>query len=366
MPKAIARALVCAMFLLAELQAQAPDEKTQAGWEALRAGNADRASSLFYEALTSHPSEPFAHFGAGIARHLLGQEDDAMRALTRALELNPRLTEASLLLGDIQYHAGDVDGAVRTYEKASALAPGNRALVERLSAWRKEASAENRMQTWNKGSFSVVLEGRSGDQALATRALNILDEGYWRIGKALGAFPSGRIIVTLYTEQQFRDFTNAPDWSDGVFDGRIRMPVGGVSQDPLRFEHVLTHELVHAMITGLAPRNVPAWLHEGLASYFEPVDRAEVERTLRLIPVVPLSALRQSFGRLGPGQAAVAYSVSVVAAAMAFDRLGPRTAMLLQALGNGQTIESALTGLGVPYGEFDAALRLKFRDAAPR
>jgi tetratricopeptide (TPR) repeat protein len=364
MSKVVARALVCAAFVVAALHAQAPDEKTQAGWQALQAGNADRAASLFYEALTYHPREPFAHFGAGVAAHLLGREEDAMRSLARALELNPRLTDASLLLGDIQYHLGDVGAAVRTYEAASALAPGNRELLRRLDAWRKEASAERSMETWSKGSFSIVLEGRSGDRALAERALTILDDGYWRIGRALGAFPAGRIIVTLYTEQQFRDFTNAPDWSDGLFDGRIRVPVGGLSKDPLRFEHALTHELVHAMIAGLAPRNVPAWLHEGLASYFEPVDRAAAERTLKRFPMVPLSRLQGSFTQLGTNQAVFAYTVSVVAAAMAVDRLGTRTAALIEALGDGQSLESALTSLGVPYGEFDAAFRLKFQTAA--
>jgi tetratricopeptide (TPR) repeat protein len=363
MLKAVARGLVCTLFLAAALRAQAPDEKTQAGWQALQAGNADRAASLFYEALANHPREPLAHFGAGVAAHILGREDDAVRALTRALELNPRLTEASLVLGDIQYHLGDVDSAVRTYEKASALAPGNRELVQQLNAWRKEASAERSMETWTKGSFSVTLEGRSGDRALAARALDILDAGYWRIGRALGDFPSGRILVTLYTEQQFRDFTNAPDWADGLFDGRIRIPVGGLSQKPQQFEQVLTHELVHAMIAGLAPRNVPAWLHEGLASYFEPADRVAAERLLKRFPAVPLAGLQQSFSRLGPGQAVFAYNVSVVAAGLVVDRLGPRTAALIQALGNGQSLESALTSLGVPYQEFDAAFRLKFAGA---
>jgi tetratricopeptide (TPR) repeat protein len=351
------------MFLLAVFQAQPPDEKTQAGWAALQAGNADRAASLFYEALTNHPREPFAHFGAGVAAHVLGREEDAMRSLARALELNPRLTEASLLLGDIQYHLGSVDDAVRTYEQALAIAPNNRDLRERLSAWRKEASAERTMETWTKGSFSVVLEGRSGDRALAMRTLDVLDDGFSRIGRALGAYPSGRILVTLYTDQQFRDFTNAPDWSDGLFDGRIRVPVGGVSQDPRQFKHVLTHELVHAMIAGLAPRNVPAWLHEGLASYFEPVDRVALERVVKMIPRLPLSRLQQGFVRLGPGQAAAAYAVSTVAAEMVFDHLGPRTSLLIQALGSGQTLESALTSLGIPYGEFDAALQLKFKPA---
>ena len=133
MLKIVARALVCTALGVAALHAQAPDERTQAGWQALQAGNADRAASLFYEAVTYHPREPYAHFGAGVAAHVLGREEDAMRSLARALELNPRLTEASLLLGDIQYHLGDVDGAVRTYEKIDWTGFDKGSLCEFLS-----------------------------------------------------------------------------------------------------------------------------------------------------------------------------------------------------------------------------------------
>jgi hypothetical protein len=36
--------------------------------------------------------------------------------------------------------------------------------------------------------------------------------------------------VILYTEQQFRDITQAPAWSDGQFDGKIRISTKGVAR----------------------------------------------------------------------------------------------------------------------------------------
>ena len=59
------------------------------------------------------------------------------------------------------------------------------------------------------------------------------------------------------------------------------IPAAGAAQSPQLFERVLVHELTHAMIASLAPRGIPAWLHEGLAQYFEgddPAARCDVSR----------------------------------------------------------------------------------------
>ena len=71
--------------------------------------------------------------------------------------------------------------------------------------------------------------------------------------------------MIFYTLKQFHDLTGAPEWAGGAFDTRIRIPVQGALAEQRTFDRVLTHELAHAMIAGVAGRGVPAWLHEGLA-----------------------------------------------------------------------------------------------------
>ena len=78
------------------------------------------------------------------------------------------------------------------------------------------------------------------------------------------------------------------------------------------------------------------------------------------LPMIPLEYLQEGFGHLSAPQAGLAYSESLVAAALVMDRLGPRTSMLIWALGSGQTLETALTSLGLSYGDFDGALKRKF------
>src|SRR5438874_629409 len=133
---------------------------------------------------------------------------------------------------------------------------------------RGDADLHHGFEAYKDDRFSILFEGPVNHK-LAARATTVLGAAFWRIGRTLGAYPSDSISVILYTDKQFRDVTGAPEWSGGGFDGQIRMPVGGAAQNLTEFDRVLTHELTHAMLKSLAPRNMPAWLNEGLAMYFD-------------------------------------------------------------------------------------------------
>jgi tetratricopeptide (TPR) repeat protein len=362
MVKRAALSLLLAMVV--SLAPAAQSDGTRQAWEqglaAIQSGDGERAASIFRQALEFHPSEGLLHFGAGIASHVLGREDDALRSLKRALELSPRLTDAAKLLGEIQYSAGDVDDAIRSYEQAVAQRPGDLEMRERLDVWRKESSVHRGLTQRNDGRFSIVFEGRT-DSELADRAVASLDAAYWRIGKAIGAYPSNSITVTLYTEQQFRDLTRAPEWSSGLFDGRIRIPVKGARQNLRQFDRVLAHELTHAMVTNLAPRGVPAWLHEGLASYFEPQDTASAVKVLSVTGPVPVGALLESFSRLNERQATAAYAESLLLAEVLMRRAGPRMGIVLQGLDRGQTLQDSLQLVGIGVADLETDLMKRFK-----
>jgi tetratricopeptide (TPR) repeat protein len=339
-------------------------ELAQTGWRAIENSDGDRAAQAFREALTYHPNDAVLQFGAGVAAHLQGRDHDAVLSLSRALKLEPRLTQAALLLGEIAYREGDLDLAIKTYENALSRAPDNLSLRDRLETWRGEAAVHQGFEQINDDRFAIMFEGRV-EQKLAARATSVLGAAFWRIGKALGAYPSDPITVILYTERQFRDITGAPEWAGGGFDGRIRMPVQGASQNLEQFDRVLTHELTHAMLKSLAPRNVPAWLNEGLAMYFEPGDPALAERRLKAARLfVPLSLLERGFGRLNNLQAAVAYEESAMAAGAMVRRVGTGgVGLLLQDLAGGQTIDRAVQRFGFTVSEFETDLARRIRPA---
>ena len=242
-------------------------ELNDAGWKLLQRGDSARAAKLFKEALTQEPDDPVLLFGAGTAAHLGGRPKDATSYLRRALEHDPRLTPASQLFGEIAYAEGDVALAIATYEKALKYAPNESHLTTRLAAWRTEAATHRDFEERRFDRFRVMFQGQS-DASLAAQTTEMLDAAFWQIGRKLGAYPAETVVVMLYTDKQFRDITRAPEWSDGVYDGRIRVPAAGATRSLESFKRVLIHELAHAMIANTASRGVPTWLHEGLAQYF--------------------------------------------------------------------------------------------------
>lgn len=355
----VSRLVNIALFLLlivpAASFAQSARELNDAGWKLLESGDATRASKLFAEALTKDPNQPALLLGAGVSAHLLGRSQEATVPLRRALDLDPRLTLASILLGQIAYSDGDVADAIAIYEKALTYAPDHPQLTAKLKAWHADAEVSTSFTERRFDRFRVMFQGHA-DKALATRATEILEAAFWRIGKGIGAYPSEPIVVMLYTEQQFRDVTQAPAWIGGIYDGRIRVPSAGAAQRPKLFERVLVHELAHAMIANLAPRGIPTWLHEGLAQHFEGDDAAAARRRVQKIGVIPLRYLEGSFSDLTAAQATLAYDQSLVVVDQLLQRPGMDWNALFRALSDSDRTEYTFDSFGLRYSVLEAEI----------
>jgi len=77
------------------------------------------------------------------------------------------------------------------------------------------------------------------------------------------------IGVVLYTQQAFSDITRAPGWVGALNDGRIRVPVQGLTSLTPDLSRILKHELTHSFIQQKTHSRAPIWLHEGLAQFVE-------------------------------------------------------------------------------------------------
>jgi tetratricopeptide (TPR) repeat protein len=331
-------------------------ELNEAGWKLLQRGESGRAAKLFAEALTLEPDEPVLLFGAGTAAHLGGRPKDATSYLRRSLEHNPALTPASLLFGEIAYAEGDVALAIATYEKALKYAPNEPHLTARLAAWRTEADIHRDFEERRFDRFRVMFQGYA-DASLAAQTTEMLDAAFWQIGGKLGAYPSETVVVMLYTDKQFRDITRAPEWSDGVYDGRIRVPAAGATRSPESFKRVLVHELAHAMIANTAPRGIPTWLHEGLAQYLEGDDPRAARGRLRATDrdqIISLANLEDSFFRLSAAQAQVAYDESLVAVDVIMQRTAFNWPSLFRALGEHDRTGQIFDSFALSYSDLEA------------
>jgi tetratricopeptide (TPR) repeat protein len=329
----------------------------RSGWEALDAGHARDAAEAFREALASDPKNARLHLGAGMAASIERRDTDARDEFERAVELDPRLTQARALLGQVQYRLGDRLGAMRTYEALLKLTPDDREAQATLDRWQREGELQDRMQQAIGSHFTVSFEGPA-EADLAAKALEVLDRAYWRIGQLLGSYPTEPVPVVLYTTEQFRDVTRAPGWAAGAYDGTIRVPMRGALDKEAELDRVLSHEFVHALVRNLAPHGVPTWLNEGLATALEGDDLTWAAATVRINKPVPLRALQSGFGRFTGAQAQLAYATSALTARRLIDEAGGfAVANLLRDLGEGVDFDAAfLHRIQRTFADFQASL----------
>jgi tetratricopeptide (TPR) repeat protein len=341
----------------ASLRSQERDLPAPEAWAALESGDAAKAAHVFREALERNPYSPLLHVGAGSAAFALGRYDSAISSLKRALELNSRLPNAAVLLAQAAYARGDLHLAIRSMETAAGLVPGDRRIATQLERWRTESTLHAGLTERPGVRFRILFEGAT-QQTIGDRVGQVLESAYWTVGKTLNSYPSETVTVVLYTNRQFRDITRAPAWSGGRFDGRIHLPVGGALRAPHALDSVVRHEFVHAVIAYTAPRNVPTWVNEGLASVLDSSDRGWVQRALgRTRERVPLDDLDGGFGDLDGASARVAYAESAVAAELLCERVGSNLGIFLQMLGSGHTVDQALSTLNVRPELFRAEWR---------
>jgi tetratricopeptide (TPR) repeat protein len=287
------------------------------GFAAVAAGEGALAADAFAAALAADPKNARLHLGAGLAAYLERRYADARLALERALALDPTLAVAREALGQVRRREGDLAGAIRTYDELVALRP----------EWK---------------DVSATLERYA---QLAERALESLNRAYWRVGDRLGMYPAHPVTVVLYTNEQFTDITRSPAWAAGAYDGTIRVPVRGALEASGELDRVLAHEFVHAVVRALAPRGVPAWLNEGLATALETEHLSWARVRLREAGGGSVKALlraTQSFGQLNGPDAQTAYAASAVAVSRLLEEAGGvAVANLLRDLGEGAELEVA-------------------------
>ncbi len=179
------------------------------------------------KARLNEPKKQFAtYFGLAYCSYRLKQADDALDYLDEAIFLEPSEPQARTLRGQIYYQRGRLQEAVSELELALQEKPGDKGIKDLLAKARKELGVEGSFTDRETYYFNVKYEGEEKRQ-LGDLVLDVLYKASSNVGGDLGYYQKEPINVILYTRQQFVDVTDAPDWSGGVFDGNIRIPVGG-------------------------------------------------------------------------------------------------------------------------------------------
>lgn len=237
------------------------------GWQALREGRPDEALTLFGQGLAGTPDAPALLRGLGLAAVHAGRPDEALGPLERAVRAEFD-AEVRLLLAHLYDQRDDPARAITHLQAVLEREPANETARRLLEKVERERLAEAGFHRDVTPRFVIKYRGARADGARQAVARQ-LDGAAEVVGRALGYRPSERLTVVLYEHDQFQDVTRVHGWATGLFDGKIRLPVGRVLPPAPQLERLIIHEYAHAAIHHLSRGRAPRWLHEGLAQALE-------------------------------------------------------------------------------------------------
>ena len=290
-----------------------------------------------------------------------GNAAQALSYAQRAVRAAPNSADAYTMLGYALFASDHTKEAVTSWKRSLELRPD--AKVEQfLAKAQREQSVESEFAQGESTHFVLHYEGKQTSEALRSQILAALESDYDDLVRDLGNPPRDNILVTLYTEQAFFDVTQAPTWSGAINDGKLRIPISGLSSMTPALAHVLKHELAHSFITQLSGGRCPPWLHEGIAQFLEPRTLGGEGHQLSLLfkaqRNIPINVLEGSFLRFSGGEANVAYAESLAAVSYINNAYGMSDIQrILQRISQGSSTEAALRAtIHSDYGQLESDL----------
>jgi tetratricopeptide (TPR) repeat protein len=230
------------------------------GQRELEATRYNEAAEHFTEAHELFPGDNDLRVLRGKALYMAKKYDAARAELEQAGD-GP---DALCLLARVSYDTGDLPTAIAYWKRAQEKSPADKGIAAMIEKAERELAVESKMDKGYSSMFDLTFDAEL-PPGLSSEVLDTLEKAYNTVCADLNFFPSSRIPVLLYTKKDFSSVTQTPDWAGGFYDGKIRLPIGGISSLTPQLRGVLFHEFTHVVTVEMAGGDSPTWLHEGLA-----------------------------------------------------------------------------------------------------
>ncbi len=210
------------------------------------------------------------HPQLALARLLLRmtEVEQALEVVVAGLSEFPEHVQLLMLRGEIASLMGDSQLAVTQFKAAAALQPDDLALAQRLTQLEIEARAFADYLSASTSHFESSFDSQNPSMVRNIDDLQQDLENAWLdVSGMLGIISDRRIVVLWLAAEDYQG--QAPDWSAGIYDGRIRVVVDDYPERRPQLLATLKHELTHALLhsTGI---KLPTFIQEGLAQLYEP------------------------------------------------------------------------------------------------
>ncbi len=233
----------------------------------LSRGDMEHALADERTALTYAPEEPLLLMNVAYLHLRRSEYKQSLDYLDRAQRLAPNNPDVAKLAGWAYYGMNKIDQAVTEWKRSALLRPDAEVQAALEKAQRDKQEEESYKENESR-HFTLRYSG-SAEPALARDVLRTLEMHYAAIESELNFTPPDSIGVVLYTQQAFSDITRAPGWVGALNDGRLRVPVQGLTGVNPELSRVLKHELTHSFVQQKTHGRAPTWMQEGLAQWME-------------------------------------------------------------------------------------------------
>ena len=308
-------------------------------------GDMEHALTDERTALTFAPEQPVLLMNVAYLHLRRSEFNQSLDYLDRAKRVAPDNPDVPKLAGWAYYGLNKMDQAVAEWKRSLAL----RADPEVQAALDKAVKDKQEEESYKENvspHFNLKYSG-AAEPALAREVLRTLEAHYSAIESELNFSTPDSIGVILYTQQAFADITSAPNWVGALNDGRIRVPVQGLTSMTAELSRVLKHELTHSFIQQKTHGAAPTWLQEGLAQWME--GKRSGENAAALVQIyeskqgASLGQMEGSWMRFSGNTARYAYAWALanVEEIVQNSSMGD-IVRVLDAIGSGQSPEAAL------------------------
>jgi hypothetical protein len=233
----------------------------------LAKGDVDSAIDHYRQALNLAPDNLGLLLNLSVLYLRQSQFTAALDPLDRARRVAPNSADVAKLTGWAYYGSNKMDLAVEEWHRAERL-HADPDVEAALAKAEKDKTEEESYREGVTAHFALKYSGTATPD-LARGILHVLENDFNDIESQLDYTPPEAIGVILYTGQAFEDITRAPSWAGAINDGRIRIPVQGLSSVSSELARVLKHELTHSFITQKTRGRAPTWVQEGVAQWME-------------------------------------------------------------------------------------------------
>ncbi len=335
------------------------------------AGDYSGSLDLINMAIDLRPNDAGLYVRAASCNIKVKNLNAAEYNLLAALELDQDNVNAHVLLGEVLYSTGNLIGAIAEWEYVLEIKPGRTDVQPQLDKARREAKVEGDYSVKESSKFLLTYE-RSELRTEAKRVMRMLERIWYKVGRDLKYFPERgvQVPVVLYTPDKFFEATGAGLHVSGLYDGKIRVPIGPQTEDDDTLEMLLEHEYTHVVVRLMTNNNVPFWLNEGLAQFeseeFSKRQRQQIERAIAAGKLIPLEKLDGSQIVLKGSQLGLAYTEGFAAVRYIRSKFNSRKLIaLLEQLGEGYSIEEAMASALRRGYTYDKLQEETFREFIP-